>query len=33
MVDLRDVEACVRLVTAFARRLTPDLAAELDPRP
>jgi endoglucanase len=29
MVDLRDVEACVRLVTAFARRLTADLAAEL----
>ncbi|MFN8215305.1 MAG: M20/M25/M40 family metallo-hydrolase [Solirubrobacterales bacterium] len=31
MVDLRDVEACVELLAAFARRLTPALAAELDP--
>jgi putative aminopeptidase FrvX len=31
MVDLRDVEACVQLIVAFASSLTSELAAELDP--
>jgi endoglucanase len=31
MVDLRDIEACVELIAAFARRLTGDLFAAFDP--